>query len=225
MVQTNTWTVNIASNCVITFNIVGQGTATATPASCATTSGCPCGTTSVTITATPSSGWSFLGWGSTPPYLPTNPYTYTITASETIQVNFQQLTPIGYIDTSTVYYSGPFPASSSQTVCYLVVKNVGQPTGTINWEICQTSDNAVLASGNKTGVVYGGTAIVGNVPVTIKNAPGTTWQLGLRVWGQGETKPSTWSATWGAAGESNVFIDLLLIAGLIGIPLYLGLKK
>jgi hypothetical protein len=168
-----------------------------------------------------------LGWGSTPPYVTTNPITgLSLVASKTTQANFEQLKPIGSIDVSTAYYSGPFNAgASAQKICNLVLRNSGTAGGTINWEICDILDDFPQIAYGSSILPPNTSYEVGPVTMDIPNNPNTSFTLGLRVWAYGETKPTTWSAVWGAAGESNVFVDLLLIAGIIGIPLYLGLKK
>jgi hypothetical protein len=156
------------------------------------------------------------------------------------------------IATGSTYVTGPVTEGQNYQITHLVISNTGrcynpsdcsnatyrQRNGTGNVRVAQFTDashggettpaNCNNCLGNYE--VFPGSTVVKDIT---GNAPSSTysggkWYLGARVWsGLTEDEPN-WDqglVLSMADGSSNVFVDLLLIAGIIGIPLYLGLKK
>lgn len=103
---------------------------------------------------------------------------------------------IGFIDTYSQFYGGPFDPGELAIVMQLVVGNSGSQDGTVNWKLYEypgENDENLINSGN-IFVTKGQTSDVGNVVATVPIGI-TMWPLGIKVWGETETEPS-----WGAMG-------------------------
>lgn len=122
----------------------------------------------------------------------------------------------------------PQPPNTSIVVCRLSVRNDGNDSpGTMRWELYENpgiSGEQLLAAGNVLASA-GQTSQAFNIPETTPNAPGTTWSLGLKVYGSSEPSPAwgtlstmTWSQGAPTAnGEiNNLIIGVVIIIGLIG---------
>ena len=98
-----TFTVSLSQTCSIDLTYTGSGSVACSPNSCLYPSTCDCGT-SITISATPASGWTFAGW--TGDYTgTTSPATFTLTGNMNVSASFTTQYTGGWDPTRYTYDS------------------------------------------------------------------------------------------------------------------------
>jgi len=106
--------------------------------------------------------------------------------------NYQVLgdSPNMKIEPSSEFFTGPFAAGTIQTVASVDVTNDGDVAATLQielWEYPGTTNENRVAYWSIPNLAPGETIIKG---LDVAIPPGTTWPLGIKVWGVGETEPS-----------------------------------
>lgn len=131
---------------------------------------------------------------------------------------------------ASVFLSGTVNPNQSYSICNpLVIRNTGTSSGLVYWKAYKNStgnpaDFVPITGGNCSGSATVAANQTTSQVLTATSPTSGTWYLGVKVWGASETEPTGWSLLL-QYGETNPLVFALLIGGLIGLPLYLGLKK
>lgn len=190
--------------------------------------------TQVTLTAHPSSGYTFDHWSGDASGSSIST-TVIMNSDKSVTAHFQGPGPetVGTIDVSESTFNNVFEPGETlgpgELATIHICKDSGTKAGSIYIFVAEypgspdvseiaSIENRYLSVGNCIPV-----KVPLGTPITVPDTPGGNWYLGVKVWGEGEPIPSwgdpdhtyLWNAT--ISGERGPEIPWILIIPMIGV--------